>query len=185
MIDLTADLTAWLGTPEVRALLKSIVTDAVRDELRAALEDELLDVGRAAQMLGMSAGALRKAVERGQVPCERIGNRLRFRRMDLLTSGATARRVANVNALPPLRRAPPPVARPRGQLAAAATTRGVPGERLDEQVSIARLRERQLPCDRPSSTRPGSSPTVSTHDTCSASSRTSTIFTRLSPSPKR
>jgi len=36
MIDLTADLTAWLGTPEVRALLKSIVTDAVRDEIRVA-----------------------------------------------------------------------------------------------------------------------------------------------------
>ncbi len=60
MIDLTADLTAWLGTPEVRALLKSIVTEAVRNELRAALEDELLDVARAAQMLGMSASALRK-----------------------------------------------------------------------------------------------------------------------------
>jgi Arc/MetJ family transcription regulator len=82
MIDLTADLTAWLATPEVRVLLKSIVTEAVRDELRSALEDELLDVHRAAQMLGMSAGALRKAVERGQVPCERIGTRLRFRRMD-------------------------------------------------------------------------------------------------------
>jgi hypothetical protein len=132
MIDLTADLTAWLGTPEVRAPLKSLVTEAVRDELRAALEDELLDVARAAQMLGMSAGALRKAVERGQVPCERIGNRLRFRRMDLLTSGATARRVANVNALAQLRRAPLPAARTRGQLAAAATTSDQPSERRDE-----------------------------------------------------
>jgi len=115
MIDLTAHLTAWLGTPEVRALLKSIVTDAVRDELRAALEDELLDVGRAAQMLGMSTGALRKAVERGQVPCERIGNRLRFRRMDVLTSGTRSRRVANVNASAPPRRAPPPAARVSGR----------------------------------------------------------------------
>jgi hypothetical protein len=132
MIDLTADLTAWLGTPEVRALLKSIVTDAVRDELRAALEDELLDVGRAAQMLGMSAGALRKAVERGQVPCERIGNRLRFRRIDLLTSGATARRAANVNALPRLRRAPLPAVRVRAELAAAATTSDDPSGHRDE-----------------------------------------------------
>lgn len=97
MIDLTADLTAWLERPEVRMLLKRIVTEAVRDELRNALEDELLDVQRAAQMLGLSAGALRKAVERGQIPCERIGSRLRFRRMDLLASGANARRVANVN----------------------------------------------------------------------------------------
>lgn len=106
MIDLTADLTAWLGRPEVRVLLKSIVTEAVRDELRSALEDELLDVERAAQMLGMSSGALRKAVERGQVPCERIGSRLRFRRMDLLASGASARRVANVNTSALVQRTP-------------------------------------------------------------------------------
>ena len=128
MIDLTADLTAWLGRPEVRALLKGIVMEAVRDELRAALEDELLDVERAAQMLGMSAGALRKAVERGQVPCERIGNRLRFRRMDLLASGASARRVANVNATASPRRAPLRVPRVRGQIAAPARTSDEPGE---------------------------------------------------------
>src|SRR5689334_18387412 len=113
MIDLTADLTAWLGTPEVRMLLKSIIAEAVRDELRSTLEDELLDVQRAAQMLGMSAGALRKAVERGQIPCERIGSRLRFRRMDLLTSGASARRPANTNASAPARRDTPPTLRVR------------------------------------------------------------------------
>jgi len=90
---------------------QSIVTEAVRDELRAALEDKLIDVKRAAQMLGISAGALRKAVERGQVPCERIGSRLRFRRMDLLTSDASARRAANVNASAPPHRAPLPAAR--------------------------------------------------------------------------
>ena len=122
------DLVAWLGRSEVRTLLKNIVTEAVRDELRAALEDELLDVEGAAQMLGMSAGALRKAVERGQVPCERIGNRLRFRRMDLLASGASARRVANVNATAPPRRAPLPVPRVRGQIAAPARTSDEPGE---------------------------------------------------------
>lgn len=126
MIDLTAELTAWLGTPEVRALLKSIVAEAVRDEVRTALEDELLDVERAAQMLGMSAGALRKAVERGQVPCERIGNRLRFRRMVLLASGAGTRRVANVNASVGPPRAALPAARARGQLPA-------PVRRSDEQ----------------------------------------------------
>src|SRR5512143_2362843 len=131
MIDLTADLTAWLGRPEVRALLKSIVMEAVRDELRAALEDELLDVERAAQMLGMSVGALRKAVERGQVPCERIGNRLRFRRMDLLASGASARRVANVNATAPPRRAPLAAPRVRGQLAPPARTSYEPRDRCN------------------------------------------------------
>src|SRR5689334_9816850 len=127
MIDLTADLTAWLETLEVGVLLKSIVAEAVRDELRSALEDELLDVERAAQMLGMSAGALRKAVERGQVPCERIGCRLRFRRMDLLASGASARRVANANGSAPVRRDSLPALQDRSQriVAADRTTNGV------------------------------------------------------------
>jgi len=47
-------------------------------------DDELLDVEGAAELLDMTEGALRKAVERGQVPCQRVGSRLRFRRMDLL-----------------------------------------------------------------------------------------------------
>jgi hypothetical protein len=115
MIDLTADLTAWLGTPEVRVLLKSIIAEAVRDELRSALEDELLDVERAAQVLGMSAGALRKAVERGQVSCERIGSRLRFRRLDLLACGASTRRVANVNASASVQRADLTTLRPKSR----------------------------------------------------------------------
>ena len=65
--------------------MKEIVAEAVQNEIRSALEDELVDVERAAEMLDMSEGALRKAVERGQVPCQRIGNRLRFRRMDLIS----------------------------------------------------------------------------------------------------
>jgi hypothetical protein len=122
MIDLTADLTAWLGTPEVRALLKSIIAEAVHDELRSSLEDELLDVQRAARMLGMSVGALRKAVERGQVPCERIGSRLRFRRMELLACSASTHRVANANVtrMPPkLRTHPLGSVRPRRVASAA------------------------------------------------------------------
>jgi len=49
--------------------MKEIVAEAVQNEIRSALEDELVDVERAAEMLDMSEGALRKAVERGQVPC--------------------------------------------------------------------------------------------------------------------
>ena len=84
MIDLTGELTAWLRSIDARTLMKEIVAEAVQTEIRGALEDELIDVERAAAMLDMSEGALRKAVERGQVPCQRVGKRLRFRRADLL-----------------------------------------------------------------------------------------------------
>jgi excisionase family DNA binding protein len=84
MIDLGRELTAWLSTAEVRASFAELVREVVREEVRHLLSDELLDVEQAAQMLQMSKAALRKAVERGQVPCERIGSRLRFRRMSLL-----------------------------------------------------------------------------------------------------
>ncbi len=86
MIDLTRELTAWLRSTDARTLMKEIVAEAVQTEIRSALEDELIDVERAAAMLDMSEGALRKAVERGQVQCQRVGSRLRFRRMDLLAS---------------------------------------------------------------------------------------------------
>ena len=84
MIDLTNELTAWLRSTDARSLMKEIVAEAVQTEIRGALEDELIDVARAAAMLDMSEGAVRKAVERGQIPCQRVGKRLRFRRMDLL-----------------------------------------------------------------------------------------------------
>jgi hypothetical protein len=84
VIDLTGELTAWLRSIDARTLMKEIVAEAVQTEIRSALEDELIDVERAAVMLDMSEGALRKAVERGQVPCQRVGKRLRFRRADLL-----------------------------------------------------------------------------------------------------
>ena len=84
MIDLTAELTAWLRSTDARTLMKEIVAEAVQSEIRSALEDELIDVESAAAMLDMTDGALRKAVERGQVPCQRVGNRLRFRRSDLM-----------------------------------------------------------------------------------------------------
>lgn len=84
MIDFAAELTAWLRSPDARGLMTEIIAEAIQTEIRGALEDELIDVARAAEMLDMSEGALRKAVERGQVPCQRVGKRLRFRRTDLL-----------------------------------------------------------------------------------------------------
>ena len=91
MIDLTTELTSWLRSTDARTLMKEIVAEAVQSELRSALEDELIDVEGAAAILDMTEGALRKAVERGQIPCQRVGNRLRFRRMDVL-SGARGSR---------------------------------------------------------------------------------------------
>jgi excisionase family DNA binding protein len=84
MIDLGPELTAWLASAEARALLLDIVREAVRIEVRAMLDEELLDTREAAQILNMSEAALRKAVERGQFPCQHVGRRLRFRRSDLL-----------------------------------------------------------------------------------------------------
>jgi hypothetical protein len=49
----------------------------------------------------MSPGALRKAVERGQVPCQRIGNRLRFRRAELISQAPARRRPPVL--LPPIK----------------------------------------------------------------------------------
>ena len=84
MIDLTSELTAWLRSTDARNLMKEIVAEAIQTEIRSALDDELLDVESAAALLDMTEGALRKAVERGHVRCQRVGSRLRFRRMDLL-----------------------------------------------------------------------------------------------------
>lgn len=98
MIDLSSELTAWLRSPAARAAMKEIVTEAIHTEVAKAHE-ELLDVDGAAAVLAMSAGALRKAVERGQVPCQRIGSRLRFRRLDLLAqSPATPRKARRLDA---------------------------------------------------------------------------------------
>ena len=90
MIDLTHELTAWLRSTDARTLMKESVAEAIQTEIRSALEDELLDVESAAAVLDMTEGELRKAVERGQVPCQRVGTRLRFRRMDLLSGSKRA-----------------------------------------------------------------------------------------------
>lgn len=96
MVDFSAELTAWLRSTDARTLMKEIVAEAVQTEIRSALEDELIDIERAAAMLDMTPGALRKAVERGQVPCQRIGARLRFRRMDLISQASRRSAVAPV-----------------------------------------------------------------------------------------
>ena len=83
-IDFGALLEQWFFSEKVKTWLYGIVREAMRAEIRAVLDEELLDTKQAAKLLGMSEAALRKAVEREQIPCTRIGGRLRFRRSELL-----------------------------------------------------------------------------------------------------
>ena len=83
-IDLSGELNAWLATPEARRALGAIVETAVEVKMQALLRDDLVNVEEAGQMLGISAAAVRKRVERGQLIAVRIGRSLRFRRSDLL-----------------------------------------------------------------------------------------------------
>ena len=86
MIDLTDDLTAALASPKVQEELRRTVAGVVRAELRALPVggDRLVDAGEAAEVLGMTGAAVRKAAARGTIPAERIGRRLRFRLSALL-----------------------------------------------------------------------------------------------------
>ena len=83
-IDLGAEMSEWLRSPEIRKELQALVREAVRAEIRDILDSELLTSDQAAGLLGMTPAAVRKAVERGQLPCVRLGRRLRFRRSELL-----------------------------------------------------------------------------------------------------
>lgn len=85
MIDFAEEYLSWLSNPKVRARLTELMKDAVRSEVSAALNEEMIDVRAAAKVLGTTSAALRKAMERGQVPCVRIGRRVRFRRGELLS----------------------------------------------------------------------------------------------------
>lgn len=83
-LDIAGEFTRWLATDEAQRQIETIFRRVVRDELATLLRDELIDTHEAAKLLGMTETALRKAVERGQVTCIRIGRRLRFRRGELL-----------------------------------------------------------------------------------------------------
>ena len=86
MIDLTDDLTAALASPTVQEELRRMVASVLRAELRTLPlgGDRFVDAEEAAQVLGMTDTAVRKAAARGTIPAERIGRRLRFRLSVLL-----------------------------------------------------------------------------------------------------
>ena len=81
-----------LASPEVKAVIFDEIRAIVREELaRTPSADRLMDAGEAAERLGMTEAALRKAAARGTVPCEHQGRRLRFR-LSVLLGEAEARR---------------------------------------------------------------------------------------------
>jgi excisionase family DNA binding protein len=86
-IDLTEDLIKALASPEIAAQLKSIVASAMKEARSpTSTENTLLNTEQAAQLMGMTAAAVRKAAQRGTLPCMRLGRNLRFRRDELLAS---------------------------------------------------------------------------------------------------
>ena len=84
ILDIIAELNTWLGTEQVKERLAEIVGDAVEKRLKEVLREDLVDTNEAAKILKLSPDAIRKRVERGQIPYLKIGTSLRFRRSDLL-----------------------------------------------------------------------------------------------------
>ena len=81
MIDFVSELVVALRSAPVQATMREMITEVVRVELEASLvePDRLVDVDHAAEILGMTKDAVRKAAYRGTLPCQRVGRRLRFR----------------------------------------------------------------------------------------------------------
>jgi helix-turn-helix protein len=80
MIDLAQELAEALGHPEVRDYFRDLVADVVREQLHDPANQnpgQLLTTEEAAPLIGMTPSALRRAAERGTIPCRRIGRRLR------------------------------------------------------------------------------------------------------------
>jgi len=90
VIDLERELAAALTSPAVLAALEVLVRRIVHEELASAGYGEaLVGVPQAAKLLGMTPAAVTKAVERGTLPCIRIGRRVRFQRKELLAHVGT------------------------------------------------------------------------------------------------
>jgi len=80
-----APIARALASPEIRAAIFDEIRAIVREEIsRAPFADRLMDAAEAADRIGMSEAALRKAAARGTIPCQHKGRRLRFRLSELL-----------------------------------------------------------------------------------------------------
>ena len=90
MVD--AVIARVLADPRMVASVLHEFRVVVREEIaKASFADRLLDAPEAAERLGMTEAALRKAAARGTIPCRRLGRRLRFRLSELMVE-AEARR---------------------------------------------------------------------------------------------
>lgn len=94
LLDLEKELATALSSPAVQSALEDIVRRVVRDELsRTTVGNALVDVEQAAELLSMTPASVRKAAQRGTIPCIRIGRRVRFRRHELLDLSPRPRRI--------------------------------------------------------------------------------------------
>jgi hypothetical protein len=81
-----------LANPELLNVILAEIRTILREELaRTPSADRLMDAAEAAERLGMTEAALRKAAARGTVPCEHRGRRLRFRLSVLMTEVESSR----------------------------------------------------------------------------------------------
>ncbi len=87
VIDIRAEVRATLDA--MMPMLTDMVRTAVRTEFLNAPTDpnRLVGAGEAAQMLGMTETAVRRAANRGTLPARKNGKLLRFRVGDLLQHG--------------------------------------------------------------------------------------------------
>jgi hypothetical protein len=80
-----ATIARALASPEIRAAIFDEIRIIVREEIaRAPFADRLMDAAEAAERIGMTEAALRKAAARGTIPCQHKGRRLRFRLSELM-----------------------------------------------------------------------------------------------------
>jgi excisionase family DNA binding protein len=81
-----------LSNPRLVASVLQEIRAIVREEIaKASFADRLLDAPEAAERLGMTEAALRKAAARGTIPCQRLGRRLRFRLSELMVEAESRR----------------------------------------------------------------------------------------------
>lgn len=99
-----------LASPEIQVAIFDRIRAIVREEIaRAPFADRLMDAAEAAERIGMTEAALRKAVARGTIPCQRKGRRLRFRLSELMVEveAQRGRRDSDTVVLPTSSSTPP------------------------------------------------------------------------------
>jgi len=66
--------------------LRTIIKDAIHEELSQKKEKELLNFKEACEFLGISPSALNKWKSENKIPFKRLGKRIFFNRQDIMIS---------------------------------------------------------------------------------------------------